>query len=52
MNYLPDFMSPFGMIFYSIIVYILVMIHHATRKRTVEKYVDKTLRENMQKTLI
>lgn len=51
-DYLPDFMTPFGMIFYSFIVYILIVIHSMTRRRTVEKYVDKTLRQNMQKSLI
>lgn len=35
MEYMPDFMSPFGMIFYSLIVYILVMLHRVMRKKTV-----------------
>lgn len=51
MEYLPDFMSPWGMIFYSFFVYLLVMLHSCMRKRTVEKYVDKSLRNVIQKSL-
>ena len=49
---MPDFMSPGGMIFYSFIVFVLISIHNAVKRRTVEQYVDKSLRQNMQKTLV
>lgn len=52
MNYLPDFMSPLGMLFYSLIVYIIVILHACMRKRTVEKYVDKSLRDSIQKSVL
>ena len=52
MDYLPDFMSPLGMAFYSLIVYIIVIIHALMRKRTVEKYVDKSLRDSIQKSVM
>ena len=52
MDYMPDFMSPGGMIFYSFIVFVLISIHNAVKRRTVEQYVDKSLRQNMQKTLV
>lgn len=52
MDYLPDFMSPLGMIFYSFIVYIIVIIHASMRKLTVEKYVDKSLRDSIQKSVL
>jgi len=35
MNYMPDFMTPFGMIFYSFIAYVLVTLHRVMRRRTV-----------------
>ena len=52
MDYFPDFMSPLGMIFYSFIVYIIVIIHGIIRKRTVEKYVDKSLRDSIQNSVL
>ena len=52
MDYLPDFMSPLGMVFYSLIVYVLVIVHSIMRKRTVEKYVDKSLRDSIQKSVL
>ena len=39
-NYFPSLLSPFGMFFYSIIVYILLIIHKAIKNQTVEKYVE------------
>lgn len=52
MNYLPDFMSPLGMLFYSLIVYILVIVHSCMRKRTVEKYVEKSLRDSIKNSVL
>lgn len=50
-DYLPDFMSPLGMVFYSVIVYIIIIIRTIIRKNTVEKYVDNSLRERIQKSV-
>jgi hypothetical protein len=51
LDYLPDFMSPLGMVFYSVIVYIIIIIRTIIRKNTVEKYVDNSLRERIQKSV-
>lgn len=51
MDYLPDFMSPLGMVFYSVIVYVIIIIRTIIRKNTVEKYVDNSLRERIQKSV-
>ena len=50
-DYLPDFMSPLGMVFYSVIVYIILVIRTIVRKNTVEKYVDNSLRERIAKSV-
>lgn len=39
------------MVFYSVIAYIMVMIHTISKRRTVENYVDKTLKQSIQKSL-
>lgn len=49
MQSMPDFMTPSGMLFYSVIVYIIVMIHHCVRRRTVENYIGKTMHQSMDK---
>jgi hypothetical protein len=49
---MPDFMSPFGMIFYSLIVYLIVFLHGVVKKRTVEKYVDERLKNSIQKSVL
>lgn len=51
-EYLPDFMSPLGMVFYSVLVYIIIVIRTVLRKNTVEKYVDNSLRESIRKNVI
>lgn len=51
LDYLPDFMSPLGMVFYSVIVYVIIIIRTIIRKNTVEKYVDNSLRERIQKSV-
>lgn len=50
-DYFPDLLTPWGMVFYSLIAYILVIIHSLSRRRTVDKYVDKTLRKSIQKSV-
>lgn len=50
MNYFPDPFTPLGMIIYSILVYILVLIHHKIKNRTIEKYVSKNLSESMKRS--
>lgn len=50
-DYFPDLMTPWGMVFYSVIAYIMVMIHTISKRRTVENYVDKTLKQSIQKSL-
>lgn len=45
-------MSPLGMVFYSVIVYIIIVLRTVLRKNTVEKYVENSLRENIKKSVI
>lgn len=49
---MPDFMSVSGMIFYSFIVYLIVILHSCMRKRTVEKYVENSLKNSIQKSVL
>jgi hypothetical protein len=49
MNYFPDFMSPFGMFFYSLIAYLLIFVYRNLRRRTVEDYIQTNLSESVRK---
>lgn len=51
MEYLPDFMSPLGMVFYSFITFLLLAVHKRMRRKTVEEYVDKSMRASMKKSV-
>ena len=51
MNYLPSFTSPFGMVLYSLIVYILIVIHNRIRRRTVDEYVSQSLNKSMARSI-
>lgn len=52
MEYMPDFMTPFGMVFYSFFVFILITIQGIVKRRTVVNYVEKTMTEGMQRSLL
>jgi hypothetical protein len=50
MNYFPDFMSLFGMIFYSFIVYLFVGLFSIMRHKIVERYVSKQERRDIERS--
>ena len=52
MDYFPDFMSPFGMVFYSVLIFVFITLHAAIKRRTIETYVDKSMRTSMQSSLL
>lgn len=52
MQYMPDFMTPFGMVFYSLFVFILITIQGMVKRRTIVNYVEKTMTEGMQRSII
>ena len=51
MNYFPSFTSPLGMLLYSLIVYIFIVIHNRIRRRTVDTYVSESLNKSLSKSI-
>lgn len=40
------------MVFYSVLIFVFITLHAAIKRRTIETYVDKSMRTSMQSSLL